>query len=120
MQERTLRSTTTTTDTNVSSTTYVNGEKVTTLTPTTTRTVTVPANMAYMYEWLDPTTQNVSISWRNGQAGSPAIRAALPGDLLLCMNGSYPASQGPNVNMPYNYFAVNLNKSVGAVGSVLW
>ena len=118
-QRRFLTETTTTTG-NTSSTTYVNGEEVITLTPYSTRTTTVPANKAYMYEWLDSTTQNVSISWRNGQTGSPAIRAALPGDLLLFMNGSYPSSNAPSGNSPYTYFAVNVNASKGIVGSVLW
>ena len=47
---------------------------------------------AYIYNFLDPVTQNISISWRNSQAGSPSILAALPGDLLLCRNGSYPTT----------------------------
>jgi outer membrane protein assembly factor BamB len=120
MQQRNLRSTTTSTTTNVSSTTYVNGVLTTVLTPTTTTTTIVNASRAYMYEFLNPLTQNVSIPWRNGQAGSPAIRAVLPGDLLLCMNGSYPSSLAPTGNNPYNYFAVNLNASKGPVGSILW
>jgi hypothetical protein len=120
MGERSFVTNTTTTTTNVTSTTYVNGSLTTTLTPTTTSTVTVPANKAYMYEWLNPTTQNVSIPWRNGQAGSPTVLAGLPGDLLLCRNGSYPSNMGPTGNPAWNYFAVNLNASKGAIGSVLW
>jgi hypothetical protein len=89
-------------------------------TPSRTATITVPANKGYMYEWLDPDTQNVSISWRNGQTGSPSVLAALPGDLLLCMNGSYPTSAAPTGSKAYNYFAVNLNASVAQVGKVLW
>jgi hypothetical protein len=130
MQERNFLTTTTTTTGNTSSTTYVNGVLTTTLTPYSTRTTTVPADKAYMYEWLDPDTQNVSISWRNGQTGSPTILAALPGDLLLCRNGSYPSSgttggfgggsSPPGSDNPYNYFAVNLNASVAQIGKVLW
>jgi hypothetical protein len=120
MGERSFVTNTTTTTTNVTSTTYVNGVLTTTLTPTTTTTVTVPANKAYMYETLNPTTQNMSIPWRNGQAGSPTILAALPGDLMLCRNGSYPSNPGPTGNPTWNYFAVNLNASKGVVGSVLW
>jgi hypothetical protein len=119
MQERSLRTTTTTTTTNESSTTYVNGVATTVLTPTTTRTTFVNASRSYMYDFLDPVTQNVSISWRNGQSGSPTILAALPGDLLLCRNGSYPSTD-PTTGSAYNYFAVNLNASVGHIGSVLW
>ena len=89
-------------------------------TPSRTTTITVPADKAYMYNYLDPNTQNVSIPWRNNQAGSPSILAVLPGDLLLCRNGSYPTSLAPTGNNPYNYFAVNLNASVGHIGNVLW
>jgi hypothetical protein len=131
MSENSFLTTTTTTTGNTSSTTYVNGSLTTTLTQYSTRTVTVPADKGYMYEWLDPDTQNVSISWRNGQTGSPSILAALPGDLLLCRNGSYPTSGGtggmfgaatapPGTDQPYNYFAVNLNASVADIGKVLW
>ncbi len=120
MQERSFRTTTTTTTTNVSSSTYVNGALTTVLTPTTTTSTFVNASRAYMYDFLDPVTQNVSISWRNGQAGSPSILAALPGDLLLCRNGSYPTNNGPTGNPTWNYFAVNLNASVAPIGSVLW
>ena len=80
----------------------------------------VNASRSLFYEWLNPTTQNVSIPWRNNQAGSPAIVAAFLGDILLCRNGSYPSSLAPTGNSPYNYFAVNLNASKGAIGSVLW
>jgi hypothetical protein len=119
MQERNFRTQTTTTWSWVNATTYVNNVKTVTSENVTTTTRTVPANEDYMYEWLNPSTQNVSISWRNGQTGSPTMLAALPGDLLLCRNGSYP-STNPNGNQPYNYFAVNLNASVGDIGKVLW
>jgi hypothetical protein len=120
MQQRSFRTTTTTTTTNVSSSTYVNGVLSTVLTPTTTSTTFVNASRSYMYDFLDPVTQNVSIPWRNNQAGSPTILAALPGDLLLCRNGSYPSNNGPTGNPAWNYFAVNLNKSVAPIGNVLW
>jgi hypothetical protein len=120
MQERNLQSVTLTTTTNVSSTTYVNGAATTTLTPVTTTVTQVNASRSLFYEWLNPTTQNVSISWRNNQAGSPSIVAAFYGDILLCRNGSYPSSVAPTGNPSYNYFAVNLNASVGPIGSVLW
>ena len=96
----------------VSLTTYSHNE--------TTSVVAVPASRGLFYNWLDPVTQNISIPWRNNQAGSPAIRAVIPGDLILCMNGSYPTSLAPTGNNPYNYFAVNLNASKGIVGSILW
>jgi hypothetical protein len=120
MQQRNLQSVTLTTTTNVSSTTYVNGVTTTTITPVTTQVTQVNASRSLFYDYINPTTQNVSIPWRNNQAGSPAIVAAFYGDMLLCRNGSYPSSVAPTGNSPYNYFAVNLNASKGAVGSVLW
>jgi hypothetical protein len=120
MGERTLQSGPNTITTNVSSTTYVNGQAVTTLTPVTTTVTQVNCSRSFFYEWLNPTTQNVSIPWRNNQAGSPSIVQAIYGDILLCMNGSRPSSLAPTGNQPYNYFAVNLNASVGPIGSILW
>ncbi len=120
MQQRTFRTSSTNTITNVTTTEYVNGSKTTYSHNETRTTVTVPGNMGYMYDSLDATTQNVSISWRNNQAGSPTIVAALPGDLLLCRNGSYPTNNGPTGNPTWNYFAVNLNQTKGAIGSILW
>jgi hypothetical protein len=88
------------------------------LTLMTDATGSVPAQSSFMYDLLNPTTQNQSISWRNGMSPSPSIVDAIYGDVLLCRNGSYPSlgssSQG------YTYFAVNLNASKGTVGSVLW
>jgi len=120
MQERTLQSVTTTTSTNVSTTQYINGSLQTIWTPTTTSTTSVPLTRSLFYERLDSTTQNVSISWRNNQPGNPSIVGAIYGDILLCMNGSRPSSAAPTGGQPYNYFAVNLNASKGAIGSILW
>ena len=122
MNERSFRTTSTTTTTNVTTTDYENGVRTTHSSNVTVTTTTVPANAGYMYDNLDPINQNVSISWRNGQAGSPSILAALPGDLLLCRNGSYPSNNGPTGNPTWNYFAVNLNASLPGhnIGDVLW
>jgi len=120
MQQRNLQSQTISTTTNVSQTTYVNGVATTTLTPVTTTRTQVNASRSLMYDWLDPNTQNVSIPWRNNQPGNPSIVGAIYGDILLCMNGSRPSSVAPTGNNPYNYFAVNLNASVGPIGQVLW
>ncbi len=89
------------------------------------------------YDW------NVSLPWLNtmpippvyssatglvspGIAGSnPAVvYAANYGDVMLCRNGSLPVgftstSSGWPQN-PYTLFAVNLNASQGAIGSILW
>lgn len=73
------------------------------------------------YDW------NYSISWRNQQAlagQAPTVVGAIPGDIMLCYNGSLPSEgatfMGTLGFTPYTYFAVNLNASRGAVGSVLW
>jgi hypothetical protein len=89
------------------------------LTLMTDSTGNVPASSSFMYDSLNPTTQNQSISWRNDMSSSPSIRGAIYGDVLLCMNGSYPGL-GDNRQNPYTYFAVNLNASKGTVGNVLW
>ena len=114
MQEITLQ--TVTLSVNYSSTTYVNGVSTTTITPGTITQIN--ASRSLMYDYLNPTTQNQSIPWRNNQPGNPSIVAAIYGDVLLCMNGSRPAL-GDN-GQPYQYFAVNLNASNGAIGSILW
>jgi outer membrane protein assembly factor BamB len=108
---------TTTTTTNVTTTTYVNGSLVTTLTPTTTTTTAVDASVFdsssshNRYDW------DVSIPWRNGMSPSPTVIAAFYDNVMICRNGSLPTFSRQT---PYTYFAVNLNASKGAVGSVLW
>jgi hypothetical protein len=123
MQELNLQTVTQSTTVNVSQTTYINGVATTTITPVTTTSTYVNASRALMYDTINsvtPADQNVSIPWRNNQAGNPSIVGALFGDILLCMNGSRPSSTAPTGNQPYNYFAVNLNASKGAIGSILW
>jgi hypothetical protein len=74
------------------------------------------------YDW------NISLSALNAQTSTPAVLAAFPGNMLLCRNGSYPTAPGGSVgsltgtssSAPYTYFAVNLNATKGAVGSILW
>jgi hypothetical protein len=90
------------------------------------------------YDW------NVSIPWLNAMPPPPdavnpvtgvlvappagsnpvSIVAVKYGDLMLCREGSLPtgyATTGKGYpQLPYTYFAVNLNSSVGAIGSILW
>jgi len=95
----------------------------------------------YSYDW------NVSIPWLNVMGhetmrtltngtviygtGTPNPDATNPvtvigafcGDMLLCRNGSLPSigtSFYATSYTPYTYFAVNLNASKGAIGSILW
>ena len=111
--------TTTSTTTNVSSTTYVNGAMVTTLTPTTTTTTRVDASISTgthtRYDW---------VVQMPGFTSSPTPVGVIPGDILICENGTLPGlttSQfGTTSSAPYTYFAVNLDSHRGAVGSILW
>ena len=70
------------------------------------------------YDW------NISIPWRNTITSTVTVLGVNPGDLLLCRNGSLPsgfAASGTGSSQgPYTMFAVNLNASKGAVGSLLW
>ena len=89
------------------------------------------------YDW------NISIPWLNTMPVQPAFNsvtgiytpaapgtnpvsvvAADYGDLMLCRNGSLPtgfaADDTGSFDQPYTMFAVNLNSSVGTVGSILW
>ena len=69
------------------------------------------------YNW------NISIPWRNTMPSNPTQVAAWYGDIMLCYNGTFPNSgfrTSAVIQNPYTYFAVNLNASKGAVGSILW
>jgi hypothetical protein len=90
------------------------------------------------YDW------NISLPWLNtmpppygavsavtGQIVQPpvganpaAILAVKYGDVMLCRNGTLPTGFGATKTgypqLPYTYFAVNLNASKGAIGSILW
>jgi len=75
-------------------------------------------DLANRYDW------SVPITWRDTLAGGLTVLAAIPGDMMLCYNGTLP-SQGATFMgtlgfNPYRYFAVNLNASKGTVGSILW
>jgi hypothetical protein len=66
----------------------------------------------------------VSVPWRNTMTSSPTVIAGWYNDIMLCYEGHLPSLAlggfGGNYWDPYTYFAVNLNESKGAVGSVLW
>ncbi len=91
------------------------------------------------YDW------NVSLPWLNtmplgllvtvgpsGSTVSPApagsnpvtVVAANTGDVMLCRNGSLPIgfmrTYSGVPQLPYTLFAVNLNASRGAIGTILW
>jgi outer membrane protein assembly factor BamB len=85
---------------------------------TTTQTTAVQASRGIFYDSISESTQNKSISWRKSMPNTPTILGAIYNDILLCRNGSYPAL-GDN-GQPYTYFAVDINKSRGTFGNVLW
>jgi outer membrane protein assembly factor BamB len=80
----------------------------------------VNASTPNRYDW------NISIPWRNTMTSSPTVVAAYGNDIMLCYEGLLPGGDSPSgfgrpiSDAPYTYFAVNLNASKGAVGSVLW
>jgi hypothetical protein len=72
-----------------------------------------------------------TVSATTGQLVQPAaganpvsIVAVKYGDMILCRNGTLPTGYGATragyPQLPYTYFAVNLNPSKGAIGSILW
>jgi hypothetical protein len=86
---------------------------------------TVDASASSAYDW------NVSIPALNSLATSvvspPTILAAYYGNMMLCMNGTYPggatvqnAAGTITITGPYTYFAINLNAAKGSIGKVLW
>lgn len=80
-------------------------------------TGTFNASLPYAYDW------NISIPWRNNMALTPTVFAAYYNDIMLCYNGTLPASgfRTSAISIaPYTYFAVNLNQSTGQVGAVQW
>jgi hypothetical protein len=83
---------------------------------TPTQSGTYDTSLPSSYDW------NVSIPWRNSITSGVTVIAAWYNDLMLCYEGSLPSLGGFGGNHwdPYTYFAVNLNESKGAVGSVLW
>jgi hypothetical protein len=70
------------------------------------------------YDW------NISIPWHNTMALTPSVIAANYGDCMLCRNGSLPAgfpATGTGASqVPFTYFLVNLNATVGPIGEILW
>ena len=71
------------------------------------------------YDW------NVSVPWMNTMTSTPTIVSANYNDGILMENGTMPSNgenmlYGTTSSAPYTYFFVNLNATVGPIGSVLW
>jgi hypothetical protein len=79
----------------------------------------VDGSASSYYDW------NISVPSLNTITQTPSILTAYSGDIMLCRAGSFPAGfaaltfASPS-QTPYTYFAINLNSSKGAVGSMLW
>jgi hypothetical protein len=116
----------------VNKTTYVNNVKTITSENVSTTTTAVIANQGRRYNWLDSTTQNMSISWKNQvqySSMTPTVVATYYNNIMICRNGSYPSLTGVTQNVSgtvsltsanWTYFAVDLNESHSTFGEILW
>ncbi len=86
----------------------------------TTPTVVPPitnGNDPSLYDW------NISIPSLNSMPMGSSIVDAIKGNMILGISGFYPSGPvalGATSWTPYTYFAINLNQTKGAIGSVLW
>lgn len=101
-------------------------------TQTVNGVTSVQAGQGRRYNWLDETTQNFSIPWKN----TPQYRnlqysvvAAYYDNIMICRNGSYPNLSGVTQNVSgtisltsanWTYFAIDLNRSHHTFGQILW
>ncbi len=78
-----------------------------------------------LYDW------NISIPSLDTQTTTPTILDAFSNNMLICLNGTLPIGFGAQLpvnlggpaifpQLPYTYFAVNLNATRGTIGSILW
>ena len=91
---------------------------------TTTYTNTVNGGVGSMYDSIGPNgAQNATLP--TGLPASFTQIAAFYGNMILCESGVLPNTEITVLNSaitsaPYEYFALNLNSSRGAVGSLMW
>ena len=88
------------------------------ITPSIQGTV-VDASVPSAYDW------NISIPSLNTMTTTPTILDAFYHDMLICMNGTYPSPVSSMFgtlasSAPYTYIAINLNATIGNIGSALW
>jgi outer membrane protein assembly factor BamB len=77
----------------------------------------VDASASSNYDW------NVSVTGLSTMSASPTILGAFYNNVMICRNGSLPGIGGmmsSQSSAPYTYFALQLNATKGAIGSVLW
>jgi hypothetical protein len=81
--------------------------------------------------WLNTMPLQPTYSTATGQLVNPTagtnpvtVIATDPGDMILCRNGSLPfgfaTTSTGYPQLPWTMFAINLNASKGAIGSILW
>jgi hypothetical protein len=73
---------------------------------------TVQAREGIRYNWVNPTTQNQSITWRNSMSTNPSIVRVFYNDVMLLRNGSLTGD--------HTYFSVDINKTHTTYGQVQW
>jgi hypothetical protein len=78
---------------------------------------TVNGNASQTYDWSVPLPTNLPSSYTQ--------IATFYGNMILCQSGTLPNTETSALNSaisnaPYIYFALNLNSSRGAVGSLMW
>jgi hypothetical protein len=86
---------------------------------------TTPAVVPPITDGSDPSLLdwNISIPALNTMTQASSILDIVKGNMLLGMSGIYPGGPGLFQTAswsPYTYFAVNLNATNGATGSMLW
>ena len=79
---------------------------------------TVNGAASSMYNW------NISMSDLNSYNSITELYAFY-NNMIICLNGTFPVESTNELNYgycqaPYQYFAINLDPSRGAVGSILW
>ncbi len=79
---------------------------------------------SFDYDWLVPAPFVNTMPAPFPGANPVTVISAFYNDVLICENGTLPGLAtggfGTTSSAPYTYFAVNLNASRGAIGSVLW
>jgi hypothetical protein len=96
---------------------------------TTDRTTTYDWNVSV--PWLNTMPIQATFNSATGQlnpivpgTNPVTVLAAFTGSMMLCRNGSLPvgfaASSSGYPQLPFTMFAVNLDPSKGAIGSILW
>jgi hypothetical protein len=127
-----IQTETTTTYAMVNQTTYINNVKTVTSENVSTSRVSVIANQGRRYNWLDSTTQNKSIAWKNQpqyNTLSFTVVATYYNNIMICRNGSYPNLSGVTQNVSgtvsltsanWTYFAIDLNEKHSTFGQILW